>query len=130
MLPAAYPLIATSPALAADLPHHKLGLWEIKTPGGQGSGIHFCIDAATDEMTFIFLPMVPRNQCPKIDMQRSGNSVMIDVTCMTPDKRPFSVHTVTAGSFDSAYTTTMTLPRMPPLDRSSECCGVDLRSGT
>ena len=42
-------VIAASPALAADLPHRKPGLWEVKY--FHGAPIQYCIDAAVDKVT-------------------------------------------------------------------------------
>ena len=48
-----------------------------------------------------------RNACPKRDVQKSGNTITIDSTCTVQGKAVNS-HSVITGSFDSAYTTTVT----------------------
>ena len=72
------------------------------------------IDAATDQMMQSsagpFAPAV----CPGRDVQQSENSITIDSTCAIGGK-PATAHAVVAGSFDSAYTMTVTsqIPDIP-----------------
>jgi Protein of unknown function (DUF3617) len=107
-------LLVMMPAHAAELPSRKSGLWQVKTSIG-GSNvpapvIKQCIDAATDQMMQSsagpFAPAV----CPDRDVQRSENSITIDSTCML-DGKPATAHSVITGSFDSAYTMTVTSQR-------------------
>jgi Protein of unknown function (DUF3617) len=103
-LPTAKPAGA-EPVLAADLPHRRPGLWEIKVL--HGSTTQHCIDAAVDKLTLWIAGPLDPDECQKIDMQRSGDAVMIDFTC-TRKGKPTAAHTVVSGSFDSAYTITST----------------------
>jgi hypothetical protein len=104
-------LICTVPAPAAELPSRKPGLWQVKTSIGSSNGlagvIQQCIDATTDQMMQSsagpFAPAV----CPGRDVQQSENSITIDSTCAIGGK-PATAHAVVAGSFDSAYTMTVT----------------------
>jgi hypothetical protein len=102
----------TLPAWAVDMPSRKPGLWEISTSFGNGSVpgqvIRQCVDAATDQMMQSRAggPSAQR-ECSKRDVQRSGDSVTIDSTC-TIGGKTLSSHAVIVGSFDSAYTTTVT----------------------
>ncbi len=104
-------LIAT-PALAAEMPARKAGLWEINT--GNGTAIRQCIDAATDQAMQARAGGAPgggppggASQCAKHDVAKSGDKVTIDSTCTTAGKT-VSSHVVVSGSFDSAYTMTVT----------------------
>ena len=99
-------VIVASPALAADLPHRKPGLWEVKYL--QGATIQYCIDAAVDKVTLGIAGPLDPDECQKIDMQRSGDAVAIDFAC-TMNGKPATAHTVDSGSFDSAYTITLTV---------------------
>jgi Protein of unknown function (DUF3617) len=104
-------LICTVPAPAAELPSRKPGLWQVKTSIGSSNGaarvIQQCIDATTDQMMQSsagpFAPAV----CPGRDVQQSENSITIDSTCAIGGK-PATAHAVVTGSFDSAYTMTVT----------------------
>jgi hypothetical protein len=66
-------VIAASPALAADLPHRKPGLWEVKY--FHGAPIQYCIDAAVDKVTLGIAGPLNPDECKKIDTQRSGDAV-------------------------------------------------------
>jgi hypothetical protein len=104
-------LICMMPAPAAELPSRKPGLWQVKTSIGSSNGsaraIQQCIDATTDQMMQSsagpFAPAV----CPGRDVQQSENSITIDSTCAIGGK-PATAHAVVTGSFDSAYTMTVT----------------------
>jgi uncharacterized protein DUF3617 len=108
---AALVLACAMPALAAEMPTRKAGLWEIKTSlesrGGAGMTVQQCIDAATDQMMMSSGGPLAQQACPKRDVQRSGNTVTIDSTCTFKD-RTATTHAVITGSFDSAYTMTVT----------------------
>lgn len=101
-------VIAASPALAADLPHRKPGLWEItySSCGGHDTTNQYCIDAAVDEVMGVG-GLLDADECPKI-MQRSGGAATIDFACTMKDK-PATGHAVVSGSFDGAYTMTWTV---------------------
>jgi hypothetical protein len=102
-------VIGTASAFSAELPARKPGLWEIKTSSGganaAGQTIQQCVDAATDRMMQSGAYM--RSTCPKRDVQKSGSSFTIDSTC-TVQGKSVDTHSVITGSFDSAYTTTVT----------------------
>src|SRR5260370_6082831 len=95
-------VIATSSAQAADLPHRKSSVWEVRYL--HGATIQYCIDAAVDKVTLGIAGPLDPDECQKIDMQRSGDAVAIDFAC-TVKSKPATAHTVVvSGSFDSAYT--------------------------
>jgi len=107
------------PALAAEMPARKAGLWEITTSAGNKMAIRQCIDPATDQMMQSRAGAGPGSgpgagpgagtppQCAKRDVQKTGDTVTIDSTC-TVAGRTVSTHAVVTGSFDSAYTMTVT----------------------
>jgi hypothetical protein len=104
-------LASVLPAMAAELPTRKAGLWEVKTSfenrNGAGPAIQQCIDAATDQMMQSGAGPLAQAACSRRDIQRSGNSVTIDSACTVGGKAATS-HAVITGSFDSAYTMTVT----------------------
>jgi hypothetical protein len=75
--------------------------------------IRQCIDAATDQTLQSQIGGGPGpgagapRQCSKHDVQKSGNTITIDSTCTTP-RGTVTSHVVLTGSFDSAYTMTVT----------------------
>jgi hypothetical protein len=99
------------PVLAAEMPSRKAGLWEVKTSFDSGNMpavvIRQCVDAATDQMMQSGAGPNFRRDCSKRDVQKSGDSVTIDSTCTIAGKSR-TAHAVITGSFDSAYTMTMT----------------------
>jgi hypothetical protein len=100
------------PAAAAEMPARKAGLWEIQMSGAaNGMAIRQCIDAATDQMMQSRAgqagPPNVAQQCSKRDVQKSGDSITIDSVCTAAGKTMTS-HAVVTGSFDSAYTMTVT----------------------
>jgi len=105
-------LAGAMPALAAELPTRKAGLWEVRMSfenrnGAGGPSIQQCIDASTDQMMQSSAGPLAQAVCPKHDVQRSGNTTTIDATCTLAGKTATS-HSVITGSFDSAYTMTVT----------------------
>jgi hypothetical protein len=104
-------LICALPAPAAELPSRKPGLWEVKTSIGNSNAparvIQQCIDAATDQMMQSSAGPFALAACPGRNVQSSENSITIDSTC-TFGGKPATAHSVVTGSFDSAYTMTVT----------------------
>jgi hypothetical protein len=98
-------------ALAAELPSRKPGLWEVKTSFGNGNVpaqvIRQCVDASTDQMMQARSVGSSQRDCTKRDVQRSGDTITIDSACTVAGKARTS-HIVITGSFDSAYTMTLT----------------------
>ena len=108
--------LVAMPALAAEMPARKAGLWEITTSAGNRMAIRQCIDAATDQMMQSRAgtgpapgtgPGAGTPPCSKRDVQKTGDTVTIDSTC-TVAGRTVNTHAVVTGSFDSAYTMTVT----------------------
>jgi hypothetical protein len=104
-------LICAMPVLAAELPSRKPGLWEVKmgieNRNMPGQTIQQCIDAATDQMMQSSAGPFAQNACSKRDIQRTANGITIDSTCGVGGKTA-TAHSVITGSFDSAYTMTVT----------------------
>jgi hypothetical protein len=98
------------PALAADLPSRKPGLWEITTTiEGRNPPTQIlkqCIDQATDQMTLSIAGPFSAAVCPKREIKSSGNSMTVDSAC-TIGKTTANAHAVITGSFNSAYTMTV-----------------------
>src|SRR5579859_3131685 len=103
--------VAAMPALAAELPTRKAGLWEVQMSfenrNVPGQTIQQCIDASTDQMMQSSAGPFAQEACSKRDVARSGNTMTIDSTCTIAGKTASSRAVVT-GSFDSAYTMTVT----------------------
>jgi Protein of unknown function (DUF3617) len=104
-------VIGLVPALAAELPSRKPGLWEMKmefegrnTPS---QTMKQCIDASTDQMMQSNAGPSGQSTCSKRDVQRSGDTITIDSVCTVGGKTATS-HAEITGSFDSAYTMTAT----------------------
>src|ERR1700685_1320165 len=111
--------LVAMPVLAADMPARKAGLWEITTGAGNTMAIRQCIDSATDQMMQSRAGAGPGTgpgagpgartpaPCSKRDVQKTGDTVTIDSAC-TVAGRTVNTHAVVTGSFDSAYTMTVT----------------------
>jgi hypothetical protein len=102
------------PALAAELPSRKPGLWQVKISIGNSNVpaavIKQCIDATTDQMMQSSAGPFAPAACPERYVQRSENSTTIDSSCVL-DGKPATAHSVITGSFDSAYRMTVTSQR-------------------
>jgi hypothetical protein len=97
-------------AQAADAPAaRKPGLWEIKTSiegRGRAVTVQQCIDASTDQMLQSSAGPLSAPLCER-EVQTSDAGMTIDSRC-TFNGKPASAHAVVLGSFDSAYTMTVT----------------------
>jgi hypothetical protein len=99
-----------TPALSAELPSRKAGLWEVQTSFENGKipaqVVRQCVDTATDQMMQSRAANY-QQECSKRDVQKSAVSTTIDSTC-TVGGKTLTSHAVITGSFDSAYTMTVT----------------------
>lgn len=103
-------LIGAAPAVAAELPSRKPGLWQVKTSidnNAPARVVQQCIDAATDQMLQSSAGPFASSACPERDVKRSAASMTIDSAC-TVGGKPATAHSVVTGSFDSEYTMTVT----------------------
>jgi hypothetical protein len=125
---AAFVMLIPSVASAAmDVPARKAGLWQM-TMTFEGRSlpqqtIKQCIDAATDKlMNSMGGGQMQKQNCSKQDMQRVGDTIVVDSVCKTGMGNGTSVsHAVVSGDFNSAYTVKVesktegaTRPGMPP----------------
>lgn len=100
-------LIATAPALAADLPTRKAGLWEIQMEFQGRSKLPVqsmkqCTDAAADKLMTLNYGGAAQH-CSKQDISNSGGTIVIDSVCSFGGNTSTS-HAVVSGDFSSAYT--------------------------
>jgi hypothetical protein len=103
-------LVFLTPASAADLPARKPGLWEVKTSiegNPRALTVQQCIDASTDQMLQSSAGPFSAPACPDREVKKSDASMTIDSRCILSG-RPATAHAVVEGSFDSAYTMTVT----------------------
>jgi hypothetical protein len=104
-------LVCIVQARADELPSRKPGLWEVKQTVGGGKSpplvVKQCIDAGTDHMLQSMTGPYSAEVCPNRSVQRSADSMTIDSTCTISGKTA-KTHAVVSGSFDSAYTMTVT----------------------
>lgn len=97
------------PAVAAELPARKPGLWEMKMQR-EGAGmampvVQHCIDASTDkDMATMFAGM--QQQCSKNEVQVTGGKVVVDSVCSFGPMKSTS-RAEMSGDFNSAYTVTV-----------------------
>jgi uncharacterized protein DUF3617 len=107
-------MLASVPADALDLPARKVGLWEVKM-AFEGRNlpsqvVQQCIDAATDKMMGAFGSNLSQGMCSKQDVQKVGNTLVIDSVCEIAGMKTTS-HGVVSGDFNSNYTVKMTSTR-------------------
>jgi hypothetical protein len=102
-------LICAAPALAAELPVRKAGLWEMKTTAnGRIILVQQCVDVATDQLMQANAGSAPQRSCSKRDVQKSGDTITVDSVCTGRSGKTLTNHMVITGSFESAYTMTIT----------------------
>jgi hypothetical protein len=70
-------MLAGWPAVAADMPARKPGLWEIKMNFERipGQTIQQCIDAETDQIMQLSTSNIGSQNCSKRDIVKSGNTM-------------------------------------------------------
>jgi hypothetical protein len=98
-----------SAAQAAEAPSRKPGLWEVKTTiEGQGRAVTVkqCIDPATDQMLQSSAGPFSAPLCER-EVKTSASGLTIDSRCKFNGKQA-SAQAVVSGSFDDAYTMTVT----------------------
>jgi hypothetical protein len=103
-------MISAAPASAADLPARKPGLWEVKTTfegNPRVLNVQQCIDASTDQMLQSSAGPFSAAACPDREVKKSDASMIIDTRCTLNGKQA-SARAVVTGSFDQAYTMTVT----------------------
>jgi len=107
-------LAAASPVAAIDLPARKVGLWQLKMSFESRNippqTIQQCIDTETDKLMNSFAGNLRQDTCSKQDVQRVGNTIVVDSVCQIGPSAMTS-HAVITGDFDSAYTVKVTSRR-------------------
>ena len=102
-------LLAAS-ASAGDAASRRPGLWEVKTSiddRGHAVTVQQCIDASTDQMLQSSAGPFSAPLCSAREVKTSEGGMTIDTKC-TFNGKPASAHAVITGSFDAAYTMTVT----------------------
>jgi hypothetical protein len=103
-------LLSAPGALAADAPLRKSGLWEIRTETSAGGQrlpgpmtMQMCIDQSQDDMTADPTESQDvRKRCSKMDMKRTGNTMVIDSVCLN-DGHTATGRTVIRGNLSTDY---------------------------
>ncbi len=107
------------PAIAADLPARKSGLWEITSQTNTGSQkmpgttMQMCIEQGRDDVTGD--PRDARRQCSRIDVKRSGSQTVIDSICKF-DRHTAAGRTVISGDLAANYRMENTTRFDPPMN--------------
>jgi len=107
-------VVAAAPAWALDLPPRKVGLWDLKM-NFEGRNIppqamQQCIDAETDKLMNSIGGNMRQEMCSKQDVQRVGNTIVVDSVCQI-GPMTLTSHGVITGDFNSAYTVKVTSKR-------------------
>lgn len=99
--------LCMTPALAAEMPPRKPGLWEMrmsidgmKMPPQLAQ---HCIDAETDKLMNDAGNGMQKEMCQKHDMSKSGDTLVVDSVCNIGGVNTTTRAEIT-GNFDSAYT--------------------------
>jgi hypothetical protein len=104
-------LVGAGPAFATDMPARKAGMWEIKMSfenrNVPAQTLRQCIEAGADKLMPTGAAAYGQSSCSKRDVQRSGNTTIIESTCTVAGKTT-TARVVITGNLDSAYTMTMT----------------------
>ena len=121
---ATFAVLLAGPASAADASARKPGLWEVKTTiEGQGRAVTVqqCIDAATDQMLQSSAGPFAAPLCAAREVTKSDGGMTIDTHCSMGGK-PANAHAVVSGSFDGAYTMSVTAEggALPPVKMTME----------
>jgi Protein of unknown function (DUF3617) len=102
-------LIGAAPALAAEMPARKPGLWEIKMTFENRNvpkrTLKQCIEGS-DNLMQTGAASFAQSSCSKRDVQRSGNTITIESTCTNAGKTTHA-RVVIDGTLGSAYTMTV-----------------------
>jgi len=107
-------IAVAAPAAALELPPRKAGLWEIRMIfDGRNlppQTMKQCVDAATDKLMSSFGGDMRQDMCPRQDVKKVGNTMVVDTVCRVDDIVMTS-HGVITGDFNSAYTVKVTIKR-------------------
>lgn len=109
-----FALISTGPALAAELPDIKAGLWNITTQGDSSQTVKQCVDKDTTKALFEAGTKALGDQCSAIDIKKQGNSYTSTVNCKMMGSTFKAVSTI-KGDFTTEYQSTTKTTIDPPL---------------
>jgi len=101
-------MLGTAIVSSAEMPSRKPGLWEVTMSSDNRVNliVQQCVDQATDQLLLQSAGPISVAMCTKRDVARTGDTMTIDSTCKV-DGKPATSHAVVTGSFDSAYTMTI-----------------------
>lgn len=107
-------LICGLPAFAIDMPARKPGLWEVKMVF-EGRNLPAqvmkqCTDATSDKVMNSNFGGSAQEACAKQDVTKSAAGMIINSVCTFGETTTTS-HAVVTGSFDSAYTVSVSSTR-------------------
>jgi hypothetical protein len=99
--------LAVVPAMAAEMPPRKPGLWEmrmsmdgVKMPSQVAQ---HCIDAETDKLMSDMGNGMQKEMCEKHEMSKNGDTLVVDSVCNIGGVNTTTRAEIT-GDFNSAYT--------------------------
>jgi hypothetical protein len=100
-------VLGVTGAAALDMPTRKPGLWQLTMNFDNRSmparTMKQCIDAETDKLMSSPTGAMGREQCAKNDVQRLGNTIVVDSVCNVANATSVT-HSVITGDFNSNYT--------------------------
>jgi hypothetical protein len=100
-------LLGITPALAANLPQRKSGLWEMKVQSFRHEDVRtmqMCVDQKTDNAFLQLVEMRRHESCKNVSLRREGDKQLVDAECkLGGAERSAKTHAVITGSFDSQY---------------------------
>ncbi len=109
-------VLASSNAIATDVPARKPGLWEIRTVVNgkptSGGPIRQCVDTKTDDL--MGQGTSTGVSCSRNDVTRAGGRILIRSACDFGATKA-TTEGVFTGSFDSAYRAELKTAYAPPL---------------
>jgi uncharacterized protein DUF3617 len=94
------------PAISADLPKRKPGLWEITLGPGDNKRpsrtARYCIDAATESLLNGFAGSMTQKGCSRNEVHAEGTRFVVDSVC-TVDKSQVTGHAVITPTGDTSF---------------------------
>jgi hypothetical protein len=107
-------VLSAVPAIAADLPTRKSGLWEIRSQmaGMPTQGpMQMCVDRASDNL--MRERAREKVDCPVMNIERGAGKVTIHSVCKQAGTTA-TTDAVVTGDFDSSYRSDMVIRYDPP----------------
>jgi Protein of unknown function (DUF3617) len=113
--------LVARPALAADPPQRKSGLWEMKQQieGMPSMGaMQMCVDQASDHLMQERAGAKP--DCSVMDVKQSGGKMTLHSVCKVDAKTTATTDAVFTGSMESSYRGDIRVRYSPPLQGRAE----------